>query len=298
MDLLSIAQSLWRRKLIAIPILLLTGILAIYVVKVKPPTYKSTGSVLSRTRPEGPTPAQVAAHPSLKAASSYNTFVDYGDLTVIANTVMDLVGSATSQPALAQAGVIPGYSLGLSSDYGNPPIIDITGVGQFSHGRDHECQCACRYRGEGDLYLVQQSEGINPFYMVKNRWRMCDLLLRQKSSSGALRSLIAILAVGVILLFLVISVADALEKRRKTDGFTGRPSSGAGQAPRNENQYDSAPEDEGRDPRPRGRRHQSGAALTRSEDALMAEQAPRRSGYMDGEQHRPGYPATPGYRRE
>jgi hypothetical protein len=150
---------------------------------------------------------------------------------------------------------------------------------------------------EKDLYLVQESEGVNPFYMIKTL-NVVQPDLAQKSSSGTLRSLIGILAVGIILLFLAISVADALDKRRKTERFTGRPSDREGQAPRNEDEYDPAPGDERRDPRPGGRRHQSGAALTRSEDALTPEQGPRWSGYTDGEQRSPRYPATPEYRRE
>jgi hypothetical protein len=209
--------------------------------------------------------------------------------------VMDLVGSPTSQPALAKAGVVPGYTLGLSSDFGNPPIIDIAGVGGSPKAATTSAR-ALVAAVENDLYLVQKSESINPFYMIK-ALEVVRPDIAQKSS-GALRSLIAILAVGIILLFLVISVADALEKRRKTDKLAGRPSSGEGQAPPNENEYDPAPQDERRDPRPRGRRHPSGAALTRSEDALTAEQGPRWSGSTDGEQRSPRYPATPGYRRE
>lgn len=210
MDLLTIAQSLWRHKLLAIPVIVLTVIGGFYILKLKAPVYEASSSVLL-IDPQGPTATQ-AASPALRKINSNNPYVDYGDLDVVADSVIETMTSPDNQAALANAGVDSRYSVELSTDYGNPPIIAITGVGasaqQAIHGADVLAQTATT-----DLTQMQKRAGVNNIYMIKS----IELSLpsqAQLSSSGKLRSLIAVLGVGAILLFLVISVADVVEKRR------------------------------------------------------------------------------------
>lgn len=60
---------------------------------------------------------------------------------------------------------------------------------------------------------LQKQQGVNHLYMIQ----ATDLVRptqAQLSDSGKLRSLIAVLGLGIVLLFIVISVADAVDKRR------------------------------------------------------------------------------------
>jgi capsular polysaccharide biosynthesis protein len=214
MDLISIFQALWRRRFFAIPVLVLTAILAIYTVKIKPPTYAANASMLLTNPPGQPTQSQIASDPSLKVVSPYNTFVSYGDLRVVANTVMDLINAPSSQAELAQVGVSPNYTLALSTDYGNPPIITITGVGKSPQAAIASAS-GLALMVKKDLNQVQTGEGVNPFYAI-GTLEVVKPTVAVNSSAGKLRSLISVFGVGIVLLFLVVSVADVLDKRRKS----------------------------------------------------------------------------------
>src|SRR5271165_5823383 len=184
MDLLSIFQTLWRYKKLTIPVLVLSVLAAGYVAKLKPPVYEAQASVLLTNPPSGATPSQIAANPALKKASPYNTFVSYGELSVVANAVMDLVTSPAAQPALAGSGVDPRYQLALSSDFGNPPIIDITGVG----GKPEQAIQSANVLTttvQQDLYQIQKNEGVDSFYMI-TAVELVKPSQAQRSSSGVL----------------------------------------------------------------------------------------------------------------
>jgi hypothetical protein len=213
MDLLSIVNSLWRYKLFTIPVVVLTAIMGLYVVKIKPPVYDATSSVLLSNPQAQASESQIIANPSLRKVSPFNTFVSYGDLRVAANAVMDLVTSGSAQPALLNAGAGSRYQLALSSDYGNPPIIQITGVGSSPQAAILSANVLTSAI-KTNLYQLQQKEGINPFYMI-TLIQLVKPDQAQRSTSGKLRSVIAVLALGGLLLFVVVSVADALEKRRR-----------------------------------------------------------------------------------
>jgi capsular polysaccharide biosynthesis protein len=211
MDLLSIAQTLWRRKLFAIPVILLTAIGGLYIIKVKPPVYESDASVLLIT-PNPPSAAQIAASPKLRKINTNNPYIDYGDLQIVGDAVIELITSDTAQPALIKAGVDPRYTLSLSDDIGDPPIIEITGVGTTPQQAIHSAEVLAQ-TSAADLYQLQKQQGVNHLYMI----RATDLVQpaqAQRSDSGKLRSLIAVLGLGILLLFIVISVADAVDKRR------------------------------------------------------------------------------------
>jgi len=213
MDLLSVAQSLWRHKLVTIPVIVLTGLLAFYVVKIKPPVYQATASMLLTNPQNGATASQIAADPRLKTANPYNTFVSYGSLGVVADTVIELVTAPTAQQALTQSGVDPRYQMALSSAFGNPPIINITGVGSSGQEAIRSATLLVE-AAQADLHNVQVQLGIDSFYMI-TAVEIVKPTQAQRSSSGKSRSLVAVLGVGLILLFVAVSVSDAVDKRRK-----------------------------------------------------------------------------------
>jgi uncharacterized protein involved in exopolysaccharide biosynthesis len=212
-DLLSIAQTIWRHKKLMIPVLILTGVLAIYVVKIKPPVYESNASVLLTNPQSGATPTQMKTDPSLKTVNPYNTFVSYGDLDVVANAVMDLINSPAEAAPLVKQGVTE-FSLQLSSDFGNPPIIEITSQGSSRQAAIQSANVLVA-AVKNDLYQIQKAQGVNTFYMISS-YEVVKPVQADPSSSGKLRSLIAVLALGALLGLVVISVADALDRRRRS----------------------------------------------------------------------------------
>ena len=213
MDLLSIVQALWRHKIFVIPVIVFTAVASFYVVKLKPVTYEASASVLLANPPGAATPTQLSQNPELKKVSPYNTFVSYGDLSVVADSVIELLTSAPAQPGLISQGIDPRYQLTLSTAYGNPPIIDITGVGSTPQVAVQSANLLAA-AVKTNLSQLQKSQGIDNFYMI-SALEIVKPLQAQRSTSGKLRSLIAVIGLGMLLLFVVVSVAEAVALRRR-----------------------------------------------------------------------------------
>jgi capsular polysaccharide biosynthesis protein len=211
MDLLEIVGAVWRRKFFAIPVILFTAIAGVYFLKIKPPVYQASASLLIIT-PQPPTTAQIAASPKLQKINRNNPYLDYGNLQIAGDAVIQLVTSPASWPALQNAGVNPKYTMSLSTDVGDPPIIEITGSGRTPQEAINSAAVLSQTAAT-DLSELQKAQGVNRLYMLQ-----AAPLVRPtqavRSNSGKLRSVIAVLALGALLLFIVISVADAVDKRR------------------------------------------------------------------------------------
>jgi hypothetical protein len=213
MDLLSIVQAIWRHKLASIPVILLTAVGMFYVYAIKPPVYQATANLLLLSPPGAPTASQIAADPKLGKVSSNNPYVNFQNLAVVADAVQHVVTSAASAQALANAGADPRYLVALSTDYGAPPILQITGTASSAQAAIRTAILVTQ-AAKADLQLLQQKQGVNPFYMIKST-ELVPPAQAQRSVSGKLRTLIAVLGLGTILLFVVVSVTDVLEKRRR-----------------------------------------------------------------------------------
>lgn len=212
MDLFSIIRVIWRHKFVATPIVLLTVIGMYYVFAIKPPVYEATSSLLLLNPPAGPTPAQIAAHPKLAKINSNNPYVDLGNLAAVADAVIEVVTSNSGAQALVQAGADPQYEVALSTDYGAPPIIEITGIAPTAQEAIRTANLVAQATTV-ELRQMQADQGVNNFYMITTS-NLVSPHQAQLSVSGKLRTLIAVLGIGAILLFVVISMAEAVAKRR------------------------------------------------------------------------------------
>jgi hypothetical protein len=215
MDLLTLAGTIWRHKIAAAPVVLLMGLALFYVVAVKPPTYDADASVQLLYPPAAPTALQIAQDPKLGKLNANNPFVSLGDPLFVGDAVVDEITSASSQQTLLSEGVDKRYEAAMSSDPGNPPIIDITGVGSTAQEALYSAQKVTAL-ARTDLANMQAADDVNPYYMITSQ-----VLLQPTKASEAvtskLRDLIAVLGAGIILLFVVISAAEALERRRAED---------------------------------------------------------------------------------
>ena len=218
MDLISIVRSLWRHKLAAAPVVLLTVIGAFYIMAVKAPVYQASSSILLLNPPGQPTAAEIAANHKLAKIDANNPYVNFNDMAVVADAVINVVSSDASAQALVSAGANPNYTAELSSDFGTPPIIEFTGTGSSAQEAIRSATLVTS-AAEADLYQMQKSEGVNPLYMIKAT-ELVRPTQAQTASSGKLRTLIAVLGVGALLLFIVVSVDRC--SRETAYGASGR----------------------------------------------------------------------------
>lgn len=213
MDLISIASVLWKQKWLAIPVVLLTALVAVYVGMFKPPVYDATSTVLLTNPLKQATQSQIAAHPGLQHANSDNIFEDYGNLDIVANAVIDDVRSPASHAELSKAGAGTAYQLGLSTDVGTPPIIDITGIGSTAGAAVKSAQLVTA-AVQQDLASIQLSQGVAPFYLIggENIVKPTQAL---QSSSARLQPLVVVLGAGLVVLFIVVWTGEAAARRRR-----------------------------------------------------------------------------------
>jgi hypothetical protein len=210
MDVVSIFRAIWRHKFATIPVILFTCLGAFYVVAIKTPVYQASASFALVYPPAPPTQEQIAADPALAKIPTANPLLGYSDPSAVTQIVISLVGTSSSQQALLKAGAGTQYQIGPSA--GSSEIIQVTGVGPTA-------QAALRSAGlvtkaaENALYRVQANQGVNPRYMIKSYQLQVPGQAAQKLSSK-LRTLIGVLGLGVLLLFIAISIAEAMRKKR------------------------------------------------------------------------------------
>jgi hypothetical protein len=212
MDLVAIAQSIWRHKLATIPVILLTCLGVVYVGVLKPATYQADASYILLAPPAPPTSDQIAKQPALGHIDTSNAYLRFGDLSIVVDLLSQSLSTDAARQQLVSQGADPRFTVAPSVSYGtSAPIIQITGVGSSALAAIRSAQLVSRAASK-TLYQLQRAQGTNPAYMIKTL-----VVSRpdraQLQVSNKLRSVIAVLALGAILLFIVVSTMSGLMER-------------------------------------------------------------------------------------
>lgn len=210
MDLLSIVQAVWRHKFVTIPVILFTCLLAFYFAVIKAPVYQASESFALVYPPAPPTATQIAANPKLGKVNTANPLLAYSDPSAVTQIVISLAGTSSSQQALVKAGA--GTQWQITPSAGSSEILDVSGVGPTAQAALLSASLVTK-AAEHALYQVQANQGVDPAYMIKSYQLDIPSQAAQKLSSK-LRPLVAVLGVGLLLLFIAISVAEAITSRR------------------------------------------------------------------------------------
>lgn len=211
MDLFTLVGTIWRHRLATIPVILITLIGAGYVLEVKPPTYQSSAEILLANPPNPPTQAQIAADPALGKVNWNNPYLGYGNLVLVADVVIELVGSPAVQQELVNKGADPKYTVALENAFENPPVIQATGVGPSPAAAIKSAQLVAAQVIQS-LYQIQAEQHVDRPAMITGA-EFVKPSVATSSSSGKLRTLIGFFALGLILLLLAVSIAQAMENR-------------------------------------------------------------------------------------
>jgi hypothetical protein len=223
-DLLAIARKLWRYKLVTLPIVFLTFCGAVYVVAIKSPVYETTSSYIMINPPPAPTDVEIARDPSLGRIKADNPFARFGDGSVVVDVLASSIANKGQAETLLREGVDPRYKVESGSALGfSSPILKITAQGASPAIAVRSAKLVGGAVIK-QLNLMQKAEGIDSRYWIKAQQVETpdDAQLRP---SGQLRMLVGVLALGTILLFIAVSVADAvasLRSERLGPGMSGR----------------------------------------------------------------------------
>jgi hypothetical protein len=213
MDLLSIGRKLWRYKLVTLPVVLLTLCGAVYVVAVKEPVYEASSSYILINPPAPPTAEDIARDPALGRINADNPYTRFSDQSVRIEVLASSMAGKAAQGALLKAGADPRYKVTPTSAFGySSPIVEITAQG----GSPEVAIGSAKLVGKAvtsELDRMQRAEGVDTGYRIKAQ-QVDAPDGAQLRASGQLRMLVGVLALGAVLLFVVVSVADALTTLR------------------------------------------------------------------------------------
>lgn len=219
MTLLAIARKVWRYKLATLPVLGFVLIGAVYVVAVKEPVYEASSTYILVNPPSPPTEDEIARDPKLGRGSD-NPYTRYSDQSVVVQVLTSRLSSDVARRELAKRGADPKYVVKPSVEFGfTAPLVQITGTGSTPAAAVRAAEVVGR-AVTSELDGMQQARGVVPKYRIDAQQVVVPRDAKLKAS-GQLRSLVAVFALGGILLFIVVSVADALTTLRAERSWRG-----------------------------------------------------------------------------
>jgi hypothetical protein len=225
MNLLSMVRKVWHYKLVTLPAVLLTLCAAVYVVAIREPVYEASSSYVMLNPPEPPTEEEIARDRSLRGINADNPFARFSDQTVVVAVLANRMRSESTRRALVGKGADPRYEVARDSEFGfSSPIVKIT-----ARAGTPEVAIASAKLVSNALIraLDRMQRGIDSRYRIKpNEVHPPDHA--ELKVSGQMRMLVGVLGLGALLLFVVVSVADALSTVRSARWGRTAPSRLAG----------------------------------------------------------------------
>ena len=209
MSLLLSARKVWRYKFVTVPILVLVLLGAFYVIAIKQPVYEASSTSILVNPPAPPTDLDIARDPRLGRVGTDNPYTRYSDQSVVVQILASRMSSDAARRELAKLGADPQYTVEPSAEFGfTAPIVQITGTGPTPAAAVRTANVV-GLAVTRELGRMQQARGVAAKYRIDTQQVVAPHDAKLKAS-GQLRSLVAVFALGAILLFVVISVADAL----------------------------------------------------------------------------------------
>jgi capsular polysaccharide biosynthesis protein len=217
MNLLLILQKVWRYKFATLPILVFVLVGAFYVIAIKTPVYEAGSTYILVNPPAPPTESDIARDPSLGRLGSDNPYTRYSDQSVVVQVLAGRLSSEEARAALERRGADPKYTVAPSPEFGySAPILQISGTGSSEAAAVRTANLV----GEAvtkELDQMQAAQRVSPRYRIVTQQVVAPHNAKLKAS-GKLRALVAVFALGLVLLFIVVSVAEALGALRKERG--------------------------------------------------------------------------------
>jgi hypothetical protein len=214
MSLLLILTKIWKYKLVTLPIMACALAGSYYVVAVTAPTYEASATYILVNPPPLPTDAQIARNPALGRIKGDNPYLRFADQAVLAQLLARRLTSDENRLSLTKQGADPNYLAAPSAEFGfSAPILQITGTGTSAAAAITTANLV----GEAltrELDSMQRIRGVDKHYRITTEAAVPARDAKLKPS-GKLRSLVAVLVLSTILLFVAVSVLDAVSALRQ-----------------------------------------------------------------------------------
>ncbi|MDY0912051.1 chain-length determining protein [Rathayibacter festucae] len=223
MDPVSVLRTLWRHRLLAGAVLVLTVAAMAYVLVLSPRTYASTATY-ALVNPKLPTAVELETDPALAALNSDNPYLRSSDNSLAAQVLVTVLNGDETAEALAAQGLSTQFAVERSAWSGQGLLLSVTADAPTADG-SLATTTALGDRLVDTLRSMQTVNGADDRYLftaleVQTPGKAVEQI------SDRLRAVIMVAVGGLVLLFGAISIARAIEGRR-----AGRGAAATGSAP-------------------------------------------------------------------
>jgi capsular polysaccharide biosynthesis protein len=212
MDLLALFTTVRRHKLIVLVVALIMIAGDSYVAFGIPPQYESQAQFVLIAPPAAPTESEIERDPTLAKVNANNPYLRLPNPSVVVDILAQRVSGDTVRRQLIAKGADRDYTITSTNAIGSGLVIDIVGTG-------HSAAAARR-----TLDLVSETMTVELHEMQKINGAADKYLFEAlpinpptdptRKVTGTVRSLIAVSAACLVLLFALISIAEAIGPRR------------------------------------------------------------------------------------
>ncbi|HEU4998667.1 MAG TPA: hypothetical protein VFT68_06950 [Lapillicoccus sp.] len=213
MDLLNVLRTLRRFKWTTLTIGALTLGAIAALVFVVPKVYQVDAAYVL-VNPNVPSEAELAARPDLAAENRDNPYLRFSSQSMVGQVVATRMSSDEVRRDLLAQGISDDYVVAPSNDFGGAgQIVTVSGVGPTPEAASHATEVIVARMG-------QELRSMQKVYGAVDRYLITQIPVQapgeaKRVVSGQLRSVIAVGGVGLVVLFAVISVRQAMEARPK-----------------------------------------------------------------------------------
>jgi len=212
MDLLALLSTVRRHKLIVFLIVLLAVGGEAFVLFGVPPQYGSKAQYVLINPPAPPTDTEIQRDPSLAGVNHDNPYLRLPNPSVVTDVLAQRVGAEGVRRALRRDGADPDYEIAPTNALGSGLVIEITGTGR-SAAQSRRTVGLVSERMTSELRTMQMVNGAADRFLIK-ALPVSPATDPERKVTGTVRSMIAVAAAAVVVLFAFVSVAEAIPPRR------------------------------------------------------------------------------------
>lgn len=212
MDLLALFATLRRHKLIVLVVMLLTLGADAYIAFGIPPEYESKAQYVLINPPPPPTDAQIERDPKLAALNTNNPFLRLPNPSVVVDVVAQRVSGDDVRRSLVEQGADEEYLVTPTNAIGAGTVLDITGTGHSAEQATRTLTLVAA-RMNDELREMQKVDGADDRYLIQ-ALPINPPTDPVRKVTSTMRSLIGVTGAGVVLLFALLSIAEAMGPRR------------------------------------------------------------------------------------
>lgn len=211
MDPLAVLRTLWRHRIVSIPILLLTLAAGLYVFQFAPRSYE-TSATYAMINPDIPTQQDLLNNPELGKLNDKNPYLRSSDPSLIVQVLLTRLNDSSMADKLKEQGLSPEYTVSRGVGGINGFLVDITGIAETPE-KSFATTRALGSTLEQYLYDGQKVNGADDAYLFSSIMVAPPDKATEQFSSR-LRSLIAVFLAGVVLMFGAVSIAHSISVTR------------------------------------------------------------------------------------